>query len=75
MSRLSRQCEILNISQPYRPPRPVTGLALLITAVHFGFRGSTAAESQHGGIRTQTSDYAEELYLVLGHVQSIGNSM
>jgi hypothetical protein len=27
--RLSRQCWILNISQPYRLPRPVTGIALL----------------------------------------------
>jgi hypothetical protein len=29
MSRLSRQCGILNILQPYRPPRPATRIALL----------------------------------------------
>jgi hypothetical protein len=29
VSRLSRQCGILNIAQPYRPPRPFTGIALL----------------------------------------------
>jgi hypothetical protein len=31
VSRLSRQCGILNISQPYRPPWLVTGMALLST--------------------------------------------
>jgi hypothetical protein len=30
VSRLSRQCRIFNIWQPYRPPRPVTGIALLL---------------------------------------------
>jgi hypothetical protein len=29
VSRLSRECGILNILQPYRPPWPVTGIALL----------------------------------------------
>jgi hypothetical protein len=30
VSRMCRQCGILNMSQPYRPPRPVTGIALLL---------------------------------------------
>jgi hypothetical protein len=30
VSRLSTQCGILNISQPYRSPRPVTGIGLLL---------------------------------------------
>jgi hypothetical protein len=29
VSRLSRQCRVLDIWQPYRPPRPATGIALL----------------------------------------------
>jgi hypothetical protein len=35
VSRLSRQCRILNISQPYRPSRPITGTALVLYKMLF----------------------------------------
>jgi hypothetical protein len=44
VSRLSRQCGILNISQPYRPPRHVTGIALLYVLSQVIFR---TEESEH----------------------------
>jgi hypothetical protein len=35
VSRLATQCGILSISQPYRRPRPVTGIALLFFSYYF----------------------------------------
>jgi hypothetical protein len=35
VSRLSRQYGILNISHPYRPSRPVMGIALLYFYIHY----------------------------------------
>jgi hypothetical protein len=35
VSQLSRQCGILNITQPYRLPRPVTGIALLLIICNY----------------------------------------
>jgi hypothetical protein len=40
VSRLSRQCEIINISQPYRPPRPVTGIAFFFLPLLVSTTGS-----------------------------------
>jgi hypothetical protein len=35
---LSRQCEVLDISQPYRPPRPLTGIAILVNLPCYFFQ-------------------------------------
>jgi hypothetical protein len=39
----SRQCGLLNITQPYRPPQPVTGIALLFFTSLISTRGRGAA--------------------------------
>jgi hypothetical protein len=49
VSRLSGQCGIFNISQPYRPPRPVTVTALL----YLGH-----GEYRHSSVDTGTSSRA-----------------
>jgi hypothetical protein len=70
MSRLSRQCGILTISQPFKPPRPVTGIVLLLfTTVapfcipslfcHIQF---DAAWSRRVKFKTPWPESASELY-------------
>jgi hypothetical protein len=47
VSRLSRRCGILNISQPYRPPRLDTGIALLFLLYYDDFRDMDTAQGNN----------------------------
>jgi hypothetical protein len=58
VSRLSRQSGILNISQPFRTPRPVTGIALLYgdgVCFRWGtiWTVSTATSSQYRAVNCE----------------------
>jgi hypothetical protein len=59
MSRLSRQCGILNILQPYRPPWSVTRVALL-----YGDRN----EGHVGHCVDELMQEFRELCIALAHV-------
>jgi hypothetical protein len=67
VSRLSRQCGILNISQPYRPPLPVTGTALLLYFYFFYFdhRNGCCKVYHHISQTIPCVNVAVELYCAL----------
>jgi hypothetical protein len=53
MSRLSKQCGILNTSQPYRPPRPVYGIALLYLLTLWKYMRGNAVPGRFLGLETK----------------------
>jgi hypothetical protein len=60
MSRLSRQYGILNISEPYRPPRPVTGIALLFSS------SNSSRSSSSSGSGSSSSSIVVVVVVVVG---------
>jgi hypothetical protein len=55
VSRLSIQCVILNISQPYRPPWPVTGTASMSSILYPCFNYELKKENA-GNATAHTAD-------------------
>jgi hypothetical protein len=49
VSRLSGQCGILNVSQPYRPPQPVTGIAFFFSMWQIGSEPSVKSKQRMYG--------------------------
>jgi hypothetical protein len=63
VSRLSRQCGILNISQPCRPSRPVTGISFIWIKRNIGLTCTVCPKSRGGvlilhDIRTTVSYFS-----------------
>jgi hypothetical protein len=56
VTRLSRQCGILNISQPYRSPRPVTGIVFLFYFTFYDIKQKKADGVNHLFMVSSDSD-------------------
>jgi hypothetical protein len=59
VSRLSRQCRIFKIRQPYRSPRPVTGIALQVPSLYWLLGSAPCQATQNGGIPTSITVFTK----------------
>jgi hypothetical protein len=62
VSPLSRQCGILDIPQPYRPPRSVTGMALLFFSLFYVITATNYLFLTRNGVPHICLQLAAQLY-------------
>jgi multisubunit Na+/H+ antiporter MnhE subunit len=67
VSQLSRQCGIFNISQPYRPPRPVTGIPLLFYFYFTSQEAQYISVLQPGTLTTRPQRQPTSFYITYIH--------
>jgi hypothetical protein len=68
LSRLSRQCGILNISQHYRTPRPVAGIALLFYCIVYFIGPPLWSNGQSSCLQIQRPEFDSRRYQIFWEV-------